>query len=159
MAHFLGKGLDLPRYKPLLLKVYEILAPIESSILRSSFVDSFKSVQDRTYFLALREDLRFLNLSLVLSKASSDMEISSAARLAGALYVLEGSALGGRVLAKSIQTHLGITRETGLGYFSAQSEQGFQRWPNFKREIEQSVAEIDYKECLAVALDVFRRFS
>jgi len=55
----------------------------------------------------------------------------SVAGYLGAMYVLEGSALGGRILYKHIHKTLGLTQENGCAYFWGYGEQTSIMWKSF----------------------------
>jgi len=159
MSNFLKDDLNMTRYQELLRTIFQVLAPIERAIAESSYLTNFQSVKSRDYFTALKEDLSYFGqLDLLSSHPLPGPEITSLAQLAGVLYVLEGSALGGRVLEKKIKHKLTIDKNSGLAYFSAQSELGFNRWPMFKDEIESLVKENEFQSCLDSAKLTFGRF-
>lgn len=56
----------------------------------------------------------------------------------GALYVLEGSTLGGRYLAKQVETSLGLTRGEGNAYFEGHGASTATLW----REVTAEVAAV-----------------
>ncbi|MCF0053698.1 biliverdin-producing heme oxygenase [Dyadobacter sp. LJ53] len=56
---------------------------------------------------------------------------SSVAGYLGAMYVLEGSTLGGRILYKHINKTLGLTLENGGSYFWGYGEQTGLMWKSF----------------------------
>lgn len=58
----------------------------------------------------------------------------------GALYVLEGSALGGRVLFRHFEQTLGITQATGGSYFYGEGPETGPRWQRFVAVLESEHA-------------------
>jgi heme oxygenase len=54
--------------------------------------------------------------------------IHDAAAAMGTFYVLEGSTLGGQVIARHVATHLGLTPDHGLAFFSSYGESVGPRW-------------------------------
>lgn len=161
MAKFLDKDLNLEKYKQLLLLLYQALAPIEEGILRSAHLDAFSSIKNRIHFKSFQKDLDYFDISNQTTKVSNFLkfDFSTKAKLAGVLYVIEGSSLGGRLLAKSLQKQLHLTHATGLAYFSSQHDLGPQQWALFKKDIEKAIEPSCFNECLQAALDIFRRFS
>ncbi|SKB98410.1 biliverdin-producing heme oxygenase [Dyadobacter psychrophilus] len=55
----------------------------------------------------------------------------------GAMYVLEGSTLGGRILYKHINKTLGLTPENGCAYFWGYGEQTGIMWKSFISSLTQ----------------------
>lgn len=60
-----------------------------------------------------------------------DFTISSHADALGALYVTEGSTLGGKVICKTIATNLGKTDFEGLKFFNGYGNDTGRRWKSF----------------------------
>jgi heme oxygenase len=72
----------------------------------------------------------------------------------GALYVIEGSALGGAVLARVAKRALGLTSLTGAGFFAADADLS-RRWKLVVTSLEHQ-ATIDGSEpIIAGAVDTF----
>jgi heme oxygenase (biliverdin-IX-beta and delta-forming) len=78
----------------------------------------------------LAEDLFFLAAAL---PNSSDLgfELKTSGRGLGCLYVLEGSALGGRVISKRVKQTLGLGPRTGGAYFHGLGRQTASHWSDF----------------------------
>lgn len=49
----------------------------------------------------------------------------------GIMYVIEGSTLGGRVLYKNIEKHLGYNNDKGAAYFAGYGDKTGSNWKNF----------------------------
>lgn len=69
----------------------------------------------------------------------NDIALNSTAAAFGSLYVLEGSALGGQVIAKSAARTLGLTPYNGAAYFNGFRSQTAARWGEFQRLLETEV--------------------
>ncbi len=54
----------------------------------------------------------------------------------GTLYVIEGSSLGGRVIARKLEQHLGLTTTTGAAYFNGYGDRSYANWRNFCQQLE-----------------------
>lgn len=76
-----------------------------------------------------------------VTKATSDAlpEISNANQALGALYVIEGSTLGGSIISKMISGKLGLT--SGLSFFNSYGENTHQMWDSFKAVLNKQAAE------------------
>ncbi len=55
----------------------------------------------------------------------------------GALYVLEGSTLGGQVIAKHIGRQLGLTAECGCRYYAAHGRETGAMWKAFRQRLAE----------------------
>lgn len=74
----------------------------------------------------------------------------------GALYVLEGSIMGGPHIVKMLQ-HRGIA--TGFNFFNGYGDQSQEKWAEFTTIINQEVAEEDQQESINAALATFTAFT
>lgn len=63
--------------------------------------------------------------------------------LYGALYVLEGSNLGGQIIYRQIESSLQINQDTGSSFFHGDGERTGLVWKNFLAELEQRVISAD----------------
>jgi heme oxygenase len=83
--------------------------------------------------------------------------LTSVAGALGALYVSEGSLLGGRVVAPHIRAVLGA--DTPVAFFEAPGIDISTRWASCRRVIDRSlVATADRDVAAATAVAVFERF-
>jgi heme oxygenase len=91
---------------------------------------------------AIAEDIAELGGHPV-AKATGDAlpEINNAAQAFGALYVIEGSTLGGTIISKMIAGKLGFS--TGLSFFNSYGENTHQMWASFKDVLNQQPSEND----------------
>lgn len=77
--------------------------------------------------------------------------------LAGCTYVVEGSVLGGRVVARSLKERFGLTPERGARFFSGPEGQPGPRWQRVLAWIEQvAIASGDADEIVASARATFQ---
>ena len=63
----------------------------------------------------------------------------------GALYVMEGSTLGGKMISKMVQQHLGLQDGNGTAFFSGYAEKTGQKWTDFKAALN-AIASNDAEE-------------
>lgn len=68
-----------------------------------------------------------------------------AAELAGMLYTIEGSTMGGQVISRHLATHLGITPAMGCRFFHAYGDLTEARWREFEVFLNASLA--DHQQC------------
>jgi heme oxygenase len=109
--------LSFERYRRVLAAFHGFYAPLEARFRR------FGPVIPPLGF-ALPDRARLLELDLVALGAPpappccEDLpQIATTAELAGRLYVLEGAALGGQVLARSLARHWQLAAGTGAAFF------------------------------------------
>src|SRR3954469_13178760 len=75
--------------------------------------------------------------------------------LAGCLYVLEGARLGGKVIAHSVEHHLGLSSERGCSFFAGDGEQPQGRWAEVLFWLERLATEpeVDQRKIVASAVE------
>jgi len=104
----------------------------------------------RAQFLA--DDLAVLGLTTPTAAAAPFTSISHPAAVIGILYVVEGSRLGGRVLARQVPSDLPAT------YLSPHPNAP--SWPGLMQRLDEIVRdEISEEIAIAAALQTFERFA
>lgn len=93
---------------------------------------------DRRKLPQLERDLRARGIEPLARQAPVD-ELPDAATALGALYVLEGATLGGRVINRHVAGPLGITPEDGGAYYHGYGELTGPRWKEFCSAVESHV--------------------
>lgn len=103
---------------------------------------------DRRKLPLLERDLRALGIDPV-SEPPAAPRFPDAATALGALYVLEGATLGGRIINRHVAGPLGITAEHGGAYYHGYGELTGPRWKEFCAAAEAYAARHG-GECSAV---------
>lgn len=77
----------------------------------------------------------------------------------GALYVMEGSTLGGLYISKMIEKQLNLTDGASLSFFDGYGEQTEEMWNSFKSALdEQAVHTAEQAAVVQAANDTFKKF-
>lgn len=150
-------------YRNLLIKFFGVIAALESQL---AVVDELETwlpdVSHRWKTPLLTKDLavwgaRFENCPICIDVP--DLETMGSAF--GCLYVLEGSTLGGQIIAREVYKHLGLTPENGCRFFSSYGAEVGPMWKSFGRYLETWCAanEARRDEVLESAADTFECFS
>ena len=109
--------LSFERYRRVLAAFHGFYAPLEARFWRFGPVApplGF-ALPQRARLLEL--DLGALGAPATVARCEDLPEIATTAELAGCLYVLEGAALGGQVLARSLASRWQLTPSTGTAFF------------------------------------------
>lgn len=127
----------MERYRNLLAAYFSFYAVLEPGIVAASanHAGGF-SYTERRKLPWLEADLRALgvdhpNCAATRSTGAGPWLPSNQAELIGVLYSIEGSTLGGQIISRSLQQHLGLTAEGGLRFFSGYGDQTEQKWSEF----------------------------
>ncbi len=113
-----------------LLWIHEALQE-ELAAAMSGMADTFV-LADRVDWL--RNDLKALGATASFTSTRWQApSLANAAELVGALYVVEGSTLGGQVIARRVEASLGLEPATGLLFFNGWGSETVQHWQAFWR--------------------------
>ena len=161
MKDILSPSLIVESYSHLLRKLLGVIAPVEVSLAQSAFLGSFPSVAEREAVQRLHDDLHFLGVAFNSSFYSEDPfpPCTSLGATGGVLSVLEGSANGGRIFYKFLQTRLGLADGAGLSYFAMQAAGDGLRFKAFKEELDKNLGKDDFNDAMEYANQTFRRFA
>ena len=151
------RGLD--DYIKLLQLFYSYFGAIEDRI--NLFIGSTElpDYLQRRKSESLATDLRSLNGTLPEKTALTDLpEIKNYLQAFGAMYVMEGSTLGGLIISQMITKQLGI-RDKGLLFFQSYGEHLTTMWDSFRLTLNrQADNETDAQKVIAAADATFRQF-
>jgi heme oxygenase (biliverdin-IX-beta and delta-forming) len=91
----------------------------------------------------LQQDMELLNLDVDLSTGDDiSFQCQNTAEALGAAYVVEGSALGGMVIAKNLK-QCGKLQEIDQFYFFNGNRDGLTYWKQFKKELETTQLSVE----------------
>lgn len=143
----------LTGYRALLGRLHGFHAVWEPAIAEALADGDF--FEDRRRLAALGHDLAFLGLSGAeigrLPQAQA-LSLTGPAGAMGALYVLEGSTLGGRVIGKHITAVHGLLGD-GLAYYSGHGNRTGAMWAAFRSRLDSFEGEAD--AVVAAATETF----
>ncbi|MCB8819026.1 biliverdin-producing heme oxygenase [Microvirga rosea] len=111
-------------------------------------------ISDREFFRQRRKtallarDLQQLGMTrdeiAQLPRCHPLMPLAGEAAALGSMYVIEGSTLGGAIIAKTVERRLGLNPETGCAYFRSYGRETSLMWKSFgARLLEISSATAD----------------
>ena len=131
----------------------------------------YKPLQEKLQPAALEEiDIRYADniLNDIRDLGSTDNHIPVCNRIPsintpgsmlGALYVTEGSTLGGRIITKMIAKQLNISPEKGFSFFNAYGDDTQIIWEKFKSVLNHPRSENEQIEMVTAANDTFSMFN
>ena len=145
-----------------LLKIfYGYFGGLEQQIKTAIDQSQIEDYNDRRKTGAIAEDIKDLGGKVPGLASGLDLPtISNHLQAFGALYVIEGSTLGGSIISGMMQKHLAFDGQKGLSFFNGYGEQTQQMWANFKLALNVAVkSEEDEAEVLQAANNTFARFN
>ena len=122
--------LTLEDYAHLLGRFHSFLAPLEPLLMRRTELNEFGlEMETRAKAPALEMDLKQLGVTNMPPAVTDLPEVNNAAQAIGCLYVLEGSTLGGQLMAKHFRRMAGVGE--AVRYFAGYGPLTGRRWKNF----------------------------
>src|SRR5690554_5184564 len=121
---------DTEDYLILLGYFYRFFAPLEKEIV-SQLETALPDMMRRRKTEWILDDLDYFQAT-PLPPYSSVLTIDHPSQAIGALYVIEGSTLGGQIICKMIAERLGISAEGGFKFFSGYGDDTNKMWLDFK---------------------------
>ena len=159
----LAGPLDSPRALARLLRRWlSVTRPAEAALApwRSALRDELGlDLAPRLRTSLLLDDLRALGEPATVDDAPVP-PLDSLPRAIGALYVLEGSTLGGQLVARDLRERLDIALGNGGSFFAARGERTGPMWRDFKAAVEQFAARSPdaTPDAVAAARETFAAF-
>ena len=148
-------------YVKFILSTYQILVPLEKRINAIFLENPEIHFQMKMKSHLLFSDLNSCGVSLSqLSFSPFLPEVSSVSEAFGALYVIEGSALGGQFLTKKLSALYGSRLENSLSYLRGEGSKTFPLWKEFLATLENYCGQNEERKSLVVqaAIQTFECF-
>ncbi|MGX5688698.1 biliverdin-producing heme oxygenase [Arcticibacter tournemirensis] len=144
-------------YGSVLRLFYGFIAPLERKISRINIESILSDCFERRKALSLLNDMEVLQSGTYeLEQCYLLPDIRNTSDALGALYVLEGSTLGGQLISKMIKGRLEVP-DTTLTYFNSYGDNTPVMWSRFRQVLDNTPA-IDHKEVIKSATDTFETF-
>lgn len=145
-------SIDLETYKLLLLQNFIAYQATETAI--KQFLTGYSGKKHTQ----LQQDLEQLEVSVEVPSKNDIFECNSKAEALGAAYVVEGSALGGMLLAKNLQKCRQLASVNQHHFFNGDKE-NLKDWTSFKTILEQyEFSKAEENIALEKAKQTFRFF-
>ncbi len=150
-------GFDLPRYIGLLRHFYGFWEPIEANLKRlPELRNPALALDERLKAHLLEMDLRRFHVDPTLVDRCPQLpQLHTSSQGLGCMYVLEGSTLGSKFIARRLAEHLSIDSGSGAAFFNAYGEETGARWAQF-RDILTSHTDSSNDELVCSAVETFQ---
>ena len=150
--HIMDHTIDLEMYRLLLWQNYIAYAVTEKEI--AQHIKEYRGEKH----LRLKKDLHRLNISQEIPAEVPIFECRNKAEAYGATYVVEGSALGGMLLARNLEKCDELKSIPEHHFFNG-DKNSLQEWKNFKESLSaQSFSEAEKEQSIAKAKETFEFF-
>lgn len=133
---------DLDDYKRLLERFWGYYAAFEPELPIEEMKAAGFDYSERVKLPLIEADAKVLGL--VREDHGLELpDISTVAKAFGSLYVIEGSTLGGQVISRHLQQHLGITSENGGAFYAGYGHETGPMWKAFGESLTRFAEEKD----------------
>lgn len=127
-------------YKNLLVRFYAFYNPFEPKMFEALSENSIEfDYENRRNAPKLFRDLESLGMSEREISAIENFNdlpaLDSRAKIFGALYVVEGSTLGGQVISRHLKQKFGFDESNGSAFFSGYGKETGKMWNGFREAI------------------------
>lgn len=139
------KSYSLDDYKKLLTHNYKLISRYEPQIREHLKNYPELNLEERSKIEALKTDLSKLNIDMPAESPIQNLD--NEAEAFGALYVIEGSTLGGNVIAKQLRKNQEF-ENIEFNYFGVYGENTGFFWQEFKAIIDEKISEDAYEDCI-----------
>jgi len=150
------KSYTIEDYKKLLIHNYKLISRYEPQISEKLKNHPDLNLHLRKKIDALKTDLQNLNISTKTDQLTQNLD--NEAEAFGALYVMEGSTLGGNVIAKQLKKNPNF-EDVEFNYFGMYAENTGTFWNEFKTVLDREIAEDHYEDCVNGAKKAYQLLS
>lgn len=150
---------NVGEYVDILKSFYQFWKPLEKMIF--SYVgDDVMDFGQRRKTDWIIQDLKYFNACPPEILPSHHLPmVRKSSQALGALYVTEGSTLGGQIICKMIAQRLEISTDQGFAFFSGYGEETGEMWKSFKSYLDgPSCAQEVQSEIIEAANRTFQLF-
>ncbi len=156
--------IDVCEYRKLLERLYGFHRPFDDLVRSAATISTIDLDLDaRARSPALRADLIALGLDertiVSLPLWSAKLPLASKGSLLGALYVVEGSTLGGLQIARALKGYIGDESGAGRSFFLGRDERRSAMWSEFLQQLEAlAEAAEQARDAIGAAAATFEAF-
>ena len=154
----LGEGLTADGYCRTLERIYGLVCPWELTLLSEIAEPLRPFARERCRRDLLAADIRHLGSNPVDLPWAVLPVFHGHAELFGAMYVMEGSRLGGQFIARGVTERLGPVAKGSVSYFSGFETQTGSMWREFIKVISDVVPETETDSAIRGAKQMFGCF-
>lgn len=148
-------------YALLLKMFYGYFGGLEEHIDAAIDTTLMDDYHQRRKTSAIAEDLQALNADVpTVANGDNLPSITNHLQALGALYVIEGSTLGGKIISKMIAQKLDPSHSDALSFFNSYGDDTMNMWNSFKDKMNsQAQTEAEQAVVTETANSTFRHFA
>lgn len=150
----------LQDYIHILQIFYAYFGALEDQINKYIGAEQLSDYSERRKTLSIKNDILALDGVVPEKAAAADLPaLGNVLEAFGALYVIEGSTLGGQVISKMISKKLDLATDKGLSFFKSYGEDTMAMWNSFKVVLESHAKTREQADAITQsANETFQKF-
>jgi len=156
-VHLLDPGFTLPLYIETLKTFHAFVAQWEDFGRRACPPNMRETFHARQRAPLLLADLEFFAASPDPNKPQLP-DFADPASFLGGMYVMEGSTLGGQLIAKHLEKAFNLSEGKGYSYFRGHGPETGSMWKQFSQQLEQQADQLDKDTVVSGAKQMFTAF-
>src|SRR5690606_9114973 len=146
-------------YGKLLNLFYSYFGGLELAINQHLKISYLPDYEQRRKTTALAADLTSMRMPLPKMASKSDLpEISNHYQASAALYVIEGSTLGGLIISKMLAEQLGWTDYSRMSFFNGYGDRTTSMWQEFRQSLDKPIYNLKEEIIIYTANQTFIKF-
>jgi heme oxygenase (biliverdin-IX-beta and delta-forming) len=147
-------------YTSLLQVFYSYFGGVETLVNSHIDIKQLPDYAQRRKTQQLVSDLTALDANVPLAADAEYLPIiTNNAQALGAMYVMEGSTLGGQIIKKMIHKQLGIEADGAISFFNGYGDHTVKMWDTFKDVLDRTETQETKDIIIATANETFQKFS
>ena len=150
--------MDLNVYTAVLERIYGLVAPWERLAEQVAPPALSELVRARARQHLLQQDLASLGRASAGLALAPFPEFHGVHELLGAMYVMEGSRLGGQLIARHVEQRFHFVRGEGSAYFRGLGDGTGAKWKEFVEVLETTIPDEAADRTIAAAKSMFSSF-
>ena len=147
-------------YAAVLSIFYGLFQPLQKEIEKHITEHALPDITKRRKAASIEKDIFYLEVNRKADICQDLPTIHHLLQAFGALYVVEGSTLGGQIITKMLQKNTSVSLpENSLNFFKGYGQDNVMMWQQFKTTLQQHIANEDQLQQLVLAAnDTFTKF-
>lgn len=138
------------QYLEILYNFYAYFSALEMEIGKHITGSNLTDYKQRRKTASLFNDITYFKGEIPIAAKPYELpEITNQLQAFGALYVMEGSTLGGLIISKIMQKQLNLTGPQGFSFFNCYGNRTQEMWLSFKNKLS-SVADNSNEEHIII---------
>lgn len=147
-------------YALLLQLFYSYFGGLENLINPHISAKTLPDYIERRKAVLLSSDLLILKAKTPMFASDDHLpNITNTAEALGALYVMEGSTLGGQIIKKMLGKQLGIAENYATSFFNGYGDDTMKMWASFKSALDKLNSPETNEQVINSANQTFQKFS